>query len=42
MELKEFITNEMNINPMAYDVVENAQTRAKEYLKLVEENAEYN
>ncbi len=42
MEIKEFITNEMNISPMAYDITEKAEERAKEYFKRVEENAEYN
>ncbi len=42
MDIKELLINEMNISPMAYEITQKAEERAKEYFKRVEEIAQYN
>lgn len=42
MNIENMLNNEMGISPKVYEIVKNAETRAKEYFKIVEEVAEYN
>lgn len=42
MNTRDLLINEMNISPVAFEAVLKAEERAREYFKIVEENAEYN
>ncbi len=42
MNINELLINEMNISPMAWEITQKAEERAKEYFKRIEEISEYN